>query len=139
MPRVVHVAGDRKLLVRGADRAGHESRPVGRLAAHLVGRPTRQCDRGQIQLAHPIGELEIGHRHAGGAERVGLDDVGPGLQILPMDLVDRLGLGECQDVNEILQVFRVMRQRSATEVGLVEFQRVNHRAHRTVEHQDALS
>ena len=136
---IVDVARDRELLVGRPDRTGHEARFLGRAQVHLVNGTPRQRRGGQVQLAGAIRELEIGHGDARGPERVGLDDVGAGFEILAVDRLDGLGLGDREDVDEVLQVLRVVGETLAAEIGLGVPQRVDHGSHRAVEHQDALA
>ena len=81
-------------------------------------------------------QAEVGHRDAVGVERVRLDDVGAGLQILAVDLLDRLGLRDAQQVVAALQVAAMRRIAAAAELRLAEGEHLDHRAHRAVEHQD---
>ena len=104
---IVHVAGDRKLPVRRADRAGDEPRLVGRAAVPVVGRFAGQLAGGQVQLADvDRPRPKSCHRHVRRAERVRLDDVGAGFEVLAVDLPDRLGLRDAEDIDEVLQVLR---------------------------------
>ena len=101
---IVDVAGDRELLVGRADRAGHEAGPVGIPGLGRIGRLAGEPGRGEVHLPRVLLEAEVGHRHAGGPEGVGLDDVAAGLEIGRVDVPDRIGLGEHQDVDAVLQV-----------------------------------
>ena len=98
----------------------------------------RQGHAGQVQLAHVVGHREVGHRHPGGAERVRLDDVGPRLQVFAVDLIDRLGLGDRQHVDEILQILAVGGEAPAAVVLLGELVGMDHRPHRPVEDRNPL-
>ncbi len=135
---VVDVAGDRELLVGRADRAGDEPRLVGRPLVHLVDGAPGQRHGGQVQLADVVRQAELGHGDAGRAERVGLDDVGAGFQILAVDLLDRLGLGQRQDVDEVLEILGVAGEQLPAEVRFRQLERMDHRAHGAVEHQNPL-
>ena len=122
MAGVVDVAGDGKLAVRGADRAGHEPRSFGRAEVHLVDRAAGHRGGGQVELAHALGQMEVAHRDAGGAERVGLDDVCAGFEILTMDLLDGRRLGNRQNIDEVLQILRMVGELPAAKVGLGELE-----------------
>ena len=52
-------------------------------------------------------QMVIGHRDRGGIERIGFDDVGPGLQVLPMNRLDNLRLGQAEQIITPLQVMRM--------------------------------
>ena len=134
---VVDVAGDRKLFVRRSDRAGHESGTVGRLGSGGVGGVAREFGRGEVQLADPVFEAEVGQGQGGGAEGVGLDDVGPGLQIGRVDPPDRVPLREDEDVDAVLQILRVVAESLTPEAVLVEPEGVDHGSHGAVEDGNA--
>ena len=136
--RVGDVARDGELLVRRADRSRDESRPVGGRGHGRVGRLAGQPRRGKVELPHPVGQAEVGQRHARRAERVGLDDVGAGGQIGGVDVPDRVPLREDQDVDAVLQVARVVAERGPAKPTLVQSQGVHHRAHRPVQDNDTL-
>ena len=91
---VGHVAGDRELLVGGADRAGHEPGPGRILGFRGRGGLAGQLGGGQVQLPRVFLEAEVGERHARGAEGAGLDDVAAGGEVGGVDPADRVGLGE---------------------------------------------
>src|SRR5262249_12888824 len=75
---------------------------------------------------------------AGGREGVGLDDVGPGLEVGVVDLDDDLGLGEDEDVGVSLEIVRVVGEPGAAEVRLGQPVALHHGAHGAVEDEDAL-
>ena len=137
--RVVHVAGDRELLVRRPDRAGDEAGLFRRAQVHRVDGPPGQRHGGQVQLADPVREAEIGHADARGPEGVRLDDVGARFQVLAVDVFDGRRLRDRENIDEILQIVRVIGEGLAAVVSVGELQRMDHRAHGPVEDQDALS
>ena len=55
-----------------------------------------------------------------------------------MDLADHVGPREHEELVVALQVARVVAEALAAEVGLAELARLDHRAHRAVEDEDAL-
>jgi hypothetical protein len=94
------------------DGAGHEGPPLRRLAGDPRALPV---DRPHLGV-EPVGpELE-----PVGAERVGLDDVGAGLEVLVVDLADEAGVREVELVEAAVQE---------------DPARVEHRAHGPVEHE----
>ena len=135
--RVVDVAGDRKLLVGRSDRPGYETRSVGRLRGGGVGGLAGEFGRGEVQFPHPVFEAEVCQGKGGGAEGVGLDDVGSGLEIGRVDPADRIPLGEDEDVDAVLQVLRVVAEGFAPETVFVETEGMDHRPHGAVENGDA--
>jgi hypothetical protein len=73
-----------------------------------------------------------------GAERVGLDQVGARGEIRVVDLADHVGAREHEDLVVAAQVARVVAEALAAEVGLAELARLDHRAHRAIDHEDPL-
>ena len=55
-----------------------------------------------------------------------------------MDVFDRLGLRDAQDVDQVPQIFGMLGELLAAKIGFGELERVDHRAHRAVEHEDSL-
>ena len=66
----------------GPDRAGDEPRPVGRARRPLVGGRAREPRALDVQLVDERLEAVVGLRDRRAAERVGLDDVAAGLEVL---------------------------------------------------------
>jgi hypothetical protein len=136
--RIVDVGRQRGGLGGRADRAGDPARaavfPLG-----AVGGAARDPGGGEVQLADDALEAEIGQRERGRRERVGLDDIGPGAQEVEVNLLDRVGPGQREDVDAALDRHRVVRELRAAPRGLVtQVQGLDHRAHRAIEHDDAL-
>ena len=84
--RVVDVGRDRQRAVGRADRAGDEARPIGRPRRPLVGGRPGQARAVEVQLVGQRLEAVVGLRDGRAAERVGLDDVGAGLEIGVVDV-----------------------------------------------------
>ena len=79
-----------------------------------------------------MGQSILGQHNGGGAEGVGLDDVGPGIQMSLVYVTDNVGPGE----NQVLIAALVVQ---AAEVVGTQVAGLYRRAHRAVQHQDALS
>jgi hypothetical protein len=101
---------DREAHAGGPDRAGH----VGAAGGALAG----QLDRGLVERRHLIGEAVAGQRDAVGAEGVGLDHLGAGVDVVAVDPRDQVGLGDHQLV---------------VAAGVQHAAIVEQRAHRAVE------
>ena len=84
----------------------------------------------------------VGLRHALCAEGVGLDDVGPGLQIAAVYVLHYVGARQAEHVVVALHLHQMRGQQAAQllapEVALAQAISLNHRAHRPVEHQNPL-
>ena len=89
-----------------------------------------------VQLVRHVLEQVVGLGDRRAAERIGLDDVGAGREILAVDLVDDVRTGEDQQVVVALEVLRVVPEPFAAEVRLRELVTLDHRPHRAVEDQD---
>jgi len=76
----------------------------------------------------------------GGAEGVCFNDVRAGFQILGMDLFDDLRLGELEQLEIALEMFRRMRLEARPSVlFLGKFVALHHRPHCAIEQDDALA
>ena len=73
-----------------------------------------------------------------GVEGVGLDDVGAGLEVGAVDVLDELGLGQDQHLGAVLERLGVAAEARAAVVLLGRVAGVDQRAHRAVEDEDAL-
>ncbi len=135
--RVVHVGRDRRRLGLRAERAGHEARLVRR--AVLVTGLARQLRGHQVQLVGQFRQVVVALRDRGGAEGVGLDDVGAGFQVLAVDLRDHVRPHQRQQFVVALQVLAMAGEALAAEIGLAQLVALDHRAHGAVQDQDALA
>ena len=70
----------------GPDGAGDEARLVRRLLGPVVGGRARELRRRDVHLVGELLHAVVGHGDALRVERVGLDDVGAGLEIGLVDL-----------------------------------------------------
>ena len=112
-------------------RSGRLRRPLGGDFAFAMPRPF------DVQLVGHVLEQVVGLRDGGAAERVGLDDVGAGGQVLPVDLADHVGPRQDQQVVVALEILRVILEALAAEVRFRQLVALDHRAHRAVEDEDA--
>ena len=136
---VVDLRADGGLLGRGADRAGDEPRPIGRALVELIASQPGTGDGGRVDLADQLErQVELLHADRAGAERVGLDDVGPGREVAAVDVGDRVRMRQAEDIGEVLEVFVVAGEALAADGGFVEAKGLDLRAHGAVEQQDAL-
>src|SRR5687767_14389417 len=71
-----------------------------------IGLTPRQAGGLVVQLVRELGHLVVAQGDAVGVERVGLDDVGAGPEVLAVDGRDDLGLGEGEEVVVALHVAR---------------------------------
>ena len=91
-----------------------------------------------VELVDDRLEAVVGLGDRGGREGVGLDDVGAGAEIVQVDVADRVGLGQDEQVVVALEVLAVVAEALAAEVGLRQLERLDLGPHGAVEHQDAL-
>jgi hypothetical protein len=108
------------------------------LGRESVHRAARRAGPGQVDVVGSLPQAVVGLRDRRGREGVGLHDLGPGLQVLAVDGLDDGGLRERQHVAVALQVVRMVGELRAPEVGLLQAVRLQHRAHRPVDDDDAL-
>ena len=133
-----HVGRDRGGAVGRADGAGDEAR-LAVLGGDAGRGVARQLGALQVHLIGDAGQVVIGLRDRGRGKRVGGDDVGAGAQIFGVDVLDRLRLGQDQQVVVAPDVAVEIRKARAAKRGLVIFEALDHGAHGAVEHQDALA
>ena len=136
--RIGDIAGDRELLVGGADRAGDKPGTIGGFGGGGISRLAGELGGGEIQLAHPISQAKVGQGQMRGAKRIGFHDVGARLEVGGVDPPDRVPLREHQNIDAVFQVARMIAKHLAAEALLVEREGMHHRAHGAIEHQDAL-
>ena len=134
---VVDVGADRRGARGRAERAGDVAPAAGRggdLVADRAGQPGGLVVELVGQLLHAV----VAERHRVGVERVGLDDVGAGLEVLPVDAGDDVGLRDRQQVVVADQVGRPVGEPLAAVAGLVGPVPLDGRAHGAVEDHDPL-
>ena len=135
--RVVDFGRDRRGLVGRSEHAGDEAR-LARVALHrAVRRFAGELGRGVVQFVHQALQAVVGLRRSVRVEGVGLDDVGPGLEVLVVDLANHLRMRQGKEIVVALQVARRLEEALAAEVRLRELVALDGRAHRAVQYQDA--
>ena len=136
--RVVDVGRDRERAVGRADRAGDEPGLLRRAPRVLVGRLAREPRGGDVDVVDVRLEPVVRLRDGVAVERVGLDDVRAGLEVLAVDAADDVGPRQHEHVGVALEVVRMIGEPRAAIVGLAQRVALDHRAHRAVQNQDAL-
>ena len=124
-----------RLVGQGADDVARLVRGAG---GHSVGLAAGQPGRGDVELVGQLLHAVVAQRDRGGVERVGLDEVGAGLEVLTVDARDDLGPGDAEQFVVPLHVARPVREALAAVAGLVRAVPLDGGAHRAVEHEDAL-
>ena len=94
--------------------------------------------RRDVHLVDERHEVVVGHRDAVRVERVRLDDVGAGLEVLAVDVLDDPGLRQHEKVVRALEVRRMIREALPAVSRFVQAVRLDHRPHRAVDHEDPL-
>ncbi len=119
--------------------AGHEASAL-RMRGHVAlhGLPRDLCS-GKIHIGDASFERIFRHGHRVGVERIRFDDVGARFQILLMDLPDDLRLGQIQGVIIQAQILAMPREFLTAIARLIQFARLDHRAHGAIEQQDAFA
>ena len=132
------VPAHREGLVGRADGAGHEAGPARRRGLGGLGGLAGDGHRGRVDLPDEVGQAVFLLGDGGAVEGVRLDQVGAGLEVGAMDGLDRVGLGQDEQVVVALEVAGVVLQTLAPVVGLRELQPLEHGAHGPVEVDEAL-
>jgi hypothetical protein len=131
-----------------ANAIGGAPRNAGRFLIYLPGEGTElgivdDTLKEPLVFAAPVGfsgKKEIVQTEGGSAEGVGLDDVGTGFEILGVDLLNHLRLGQLKKFEAAFEIFAfaIAKTRSAI-ILLLQFMALDHRAHSAVEQDDALA
>ena len=121
--RVLGVPERRQLGAR-AHRSQHVALAV--RGAHLVGDPAGDGGGLLRQLADLVGDVVVAEIAQVAAERVGLDRVGAGREVVAVDLLDDVGAGLVEDLVAALEVVEVVQR----QIGFLQLS-----AHGPVAHQ----
>ena len=135
--RVVDLRGDGRLFGGWANRTCHKSGP-GRISFRIfVGRSAGTLCCGVIDFSHQLGrQVEFLHAHQACTKRVGFDDVGPRVQIMPVNVGHFVRMGQTENVDEVSKIFVVFGEPLTSYGGLIKLQCLNHRPHRAVQNEN---
>ena len=136
--RIGHIRRHRRGAVGRPERTGHETRPAV-FALRDIGCIAREPRALDVELVRELGHAVVGLRNAGRRERVGRDDVGAGAEIRQMDGAHRTRLAQHQEIVVAAHLAIPGIEARAAITFLVQLERLDHGAHRAVEHQDALA
>jgi len=125
-------------LARGADGAGCEARAFRTDLGHPRHGSSSESRRSLVDLEDIAFETVVGQGDRRGVEGVGFDDVGPGLEVVHVELLDELRARQTEQIVAALEVARVIAVGLAAKAGLVEPMRLDQRTHRPVENEDSL-
>ena len=100
--------------------------------------PGQPC-RGDVHLVGQFRQVVVGLGNGRGAEGVGLDEVGTGLQVLLVDFLDDVGSGEREQLVVALDIAREVFEALAPVLRLVQLEALNHGAHGPIQNDQALA
>ncbi len=136
--RVVDVGGDRERLVRRPDRTCGEARAVWRPRRPFGARLLGETGAPDVELVGNRLEAVIGLGDGRAVERVGLDDVAAGVEVLAVNAGDGVGTRQHEKIVVALEIPRVVLEALAAEVRFREVAALDHRPHRAIEDEDPL-
>ena len=116
---------------------GDKSRHA-RGARNVVGHLARQSCAAIIQFGDQRFHTIVGLRHRRRVEGVAFDNIGARLEVSAVDARDQLGTGQRQQIVITLDIAPIAAKSLAAIAIVVELFALDHRAHRTVQHDDAL-
>ena len=135
---VVHVRRHRQHDVQRPDRSGGEARLVRRLRRPAVGGGPGQLRALEVDVVGGAFQAVVALGDPGGAEGVGLADVGARLKVSVMQAGDDVRPGQAEDVVVTLQLAIVIGETVAAKVGLGQPLALDHHAPGAVEDENAL-
>jgi hypothetical protein len=135
-PCVVDVGGNREGPVHRPHDARGKARLFRRPGRPLVARGPGQARALEVQLVGERLEPVVRLHDRGAVERVRLEDVAAGLEVLVMDPADDVRPRQHEQIVVALEILRVVEEALAPEVPFGEPLALDHRAHRAVENQD---
>ena len=104
----------------------------------LVGHFASQLTGGQVYFAHIFLHGVIFHRDRVGIECVGGKNIGPGIQVLPVNGFDHVRTGDTQQVVVPFQLSGEIGKTVAAIILFIEFEALDHGTHTTIQYQDTL-
>jgi hypothetical protein len=134
--RVVDVRRNRQRLVGWPDGSRDEPRLLRRRP--LVGGLLRKLCGLEVQLVHERLERVISLSDRRPAERIRLDDIGAGFEVLLVNPQNDVGTRQHEHVVVAAQLFGVRFEAFATEVRFRQRVALDHRPHRTIQDEDAV-
>ncbi len=121
-----------------AEDAGDETRLVRIGSGEFVAQFAGELGAFEIQFVDNLGQVVIGLRNGGRVEGAGFENVGVGFKIGAVDATDDLRSGQHQQVVVAFEVVRMILEPLAAIIRLLQVVTLDHRAHRTVEDEQAL-
>src|SRR5262245_14060893 len=102
----------------------------------MIGGLSREARRRDVQLTDDRLQAVIGLGYGGAVETIRLDDVASGLEIGVMNRRDDVGPRQDQQVVVSFEIAGMRLEALSSKVGFGQAMPLNHRAHRTVEHEN---
>ena len=93
---------------------------------------------GHIKRVNVLLQPVIRHGNRVGIERIRLDDIGAGLEILPVNGLHNFRLRDIEQIVVLAQVFGMIQELRAAKGFLVQLQGLNHGAHGAVDNGNPL-
>ena len=134
----VHILRHRGRAVGRPERSRDEAVLTGMRGFVFVGHRARDFRARDVEFMNVFFEAVIERGNSIGVKRVGLDDVGAGLEILPLNGLHDARLRQIQHVKVSTQVARVLQKLRAAKRRLLQLLRLDHRAHGAVQNDDPL-
>ena len=108
------------------------------LRHELIGHFASQLSGSQVYFAHIFLHGVIFHRDRVGIECVGGKNIGPGIQVLPVNGFDHVRTGDTQQVVVPFQLSGEIGKTVAAIILFIEFETLDHGTHTTIQYQDTL-
>ena len=135
---VVHVWRDRQRAIGRPHRSGDDARPGGPGGGDFVGDAAGKPRGFEVHLVGKVLEVVVRLRHHVRVERVRLENICAGVEVLPMNSGDDLRLCQRQKIVIAAKIARVRGEARAAIVGFGKRVALDHRAHRAVQDQNAI-
>ena len=134
---VVDVWRDRQRAVGGPDSTGHK--PAAAVALFSLDRSfARQPSAVHIQLIGKLFHEVIGLGDGRGGKRIGFHNVRARKKVIQMDVTDRIGLGQDQQVVVALEIMLPVLEALGAKISLGKLPVLNFSTHGAVKHQNTL-
>ena len=129
--------GDGGSAVEGAETAGNEAAATG-ASAHLISGLAAEAGGLKVHALDEELHLKISLRDSLRVEGVRLNNISASLEVLDVDLLDDVGVGEDKEVIVALHVAMIVLELLAAVVSLLKLVALDHGTHTTIEDEDAL-